>query len=239
MLGFISRFVGGVCRCTNQCHTGSWCVAARWSPPRKHPTSRRSGSVLVELDLVEDLFCCAYCQQMLRLLFLHIRFPLLSIFLDSFVSISLHFVSSVSSGLKKSFISSSHLFSGLPTGLFVWCMVLRPGFHFAAFFAHRSSGSDAILIPKRHVILLCVSIQHGIFTAFILSTAVAVLLFTYSIHSSSSIWLVSISSPVSFMKEMWLSWSQYVFELLPSAASSPELLWFAFSSPSSSSFLLG
>ena len=47
-------------------------------------------------------------------------------------------------------ISSAHLFFVLPAGLFVWCMVLRAGFHFAAFFAHRSSGSDAILVVKRH-----------------------------------------------------------------------------------------
>ena len=38
---------------------------------------------------------------------------------------------------------------GLPTGLFVWCLVLKPGFHSAAFFAHRSSGSDAALIAQR------------------------------------------------------------------------------------------
>ena len=47
------------------------------------------------------------------------------------------------------------------TGLYVWCLMLRPGFHFAAFFAHRSSGIDAILIAKHHFILMCVSIQHG------------------------------------------------------------------------------
>ena len=55
------------------------------------------------------------------------------------------------------------------------CLVLGPGFHFAAFFVHRSSGNDAILITKRHVVLLCVSIHHEIFAAFILSTAIAVL----------------------------------------------------------------
>ena len=145
----------------------------------------------------------------------------------------------VSSGLRKSFNSSSHLFSGLSTGLFVWCLVLRLGFHVAAVFAHRSFGSDAILVAKRHFTLLCVSIQHGILAAFFLSTAIAVLLFMYSIQSSSSISSVSISSSVSFMKEVLLSWSQSVFELLRSAVSSSELLWFAFSSSSSSSFLLG
>ena len=61
---------------------------------------------------------------------------------ESLFFVSLPFVSSVSSSLRKSFISPSHLFFGLPTGLFVWCLVLKPGFHFAAFFAHRSSGSE-------------------------------------------------------------------------------------------------
>ena len=52
-------------------------------------------------------------------------------------------------------------------------MVVRPGFHFATVLAHRSSGCDAILTAKRHFILLYISIQHGIWAAF-----VAVLLFT-------------------------------------------------------------
>ena len=107
---------------------------------------------------------------MLLLLSLHIHFPLLFIFHDflpllihvSLFFISLPFVVSVSSGLRNSLISSSHLFFGLPTSLFAWYLVLRPGFHFAAFFVHRSSGSNAILIARRHFILLCASIQHGI-----------------------------------------------------------------------------
>ena len=110
---------------------------------------------------------------------------------------------------------------GLPTGLFVWCLVLRPGFHFAAFFAHRSSASDSILIAKRHFILLCVSIQHWILAAFILSTAIVVLLFMCSVQSSSSISIASVSSSV---KELSLTWSQSMFELLPSEVSSSELL---------------
>ena len=44
---------------------------------------------------------------------------------------------------------------------------------------------------------------------------------------------------VSSMKEMSLSWSRSVLEMLPSAVPSLELLWFAFSSSSSASFLLG
>ena len=58
-------------------------------------------------------------------------------------------LSSDSSGLRKSLISSSHLLFGLPMGLFVWCLVLTPGFHFAAVFAHRLSGDDEILIANR------------------------------------------------------------------------------------------
>ena len=68
----------------------------------------------------------------------------------------------------------------------------------------------------------------GIFAVFILSTAFAVLHFMYSIQSSSSISPVSISSSVSFMKEMSLSMSQSVLELLPSIVSSSDFLWFSF-----------
>ena len=57
--------------------------------------------------------------------------------------------------------------------------MLRPGFHVAAFFTHRSSGNDAILIVKSRLILLCVSIQHGIVAASILSIAVAVLFYVF------------------------------------------------------------
>ena len=82
MFDFVSRFEGDVCRCCCiiQSQSGPWCVATRCSPLRNHPTSRRSGSVLVELDLAEDVFCC----QILRLLSLHIHFPLTSIFVDFF-----------------------------------------------------------------------------------------------------------------------------------------------------------
>ena len=45
----------------------------------------------------------------------------------------LPFNASVSSGLRKSLISSCHLFFGLPTALHVLILVLRPGFHAAAF----------------------------------------------------------------------------------------------------------
>ena len=77
-------------------------------------------------------------------------------------------------GLKKSLISSSHLFLGLPSGLFVLMSVLRPGFHSDVFLDHRSSGRDTSLIANLHSIFLCVSIQHA---AFICSAVSFVLLF--------------------------------------------------------------
>ena len=101
--------------------------------------------------------------------------------------VSLPFFASVSSGLRKSLISSSHLFLGLPTTLHVLILALRPGFHSAGFFAHLFSGNDAILIASRHSILLCVSIQHGMLAFFIGSSALAVLLFMYSTHSSVAV----------------------------------------------------
>ena len=102
---------------------------------------------------------------------LRTRFPLLSIFLDfqllDFFLNSLLVLSSVSSGLRKSFTSSPHLF-------FFWsshcsiCLVLGAGawVPLCCFFVHHSSGNDAILVAKRHFILPCVSIQHGIFAIF-------------------------------------------------------------------------
>ena len=117
-----------------------------------------------------------------------------------------------------------------PTALQVLVFVLRPGFHSAAFLAHLSSGIDAIRIANLHFILLCVSIQQWIFAIFICSIAAAVLLFMYSIHSSCSISTASISSSVSFMKEMSMSWSQSEFESYPSSVSSSEHSLFSLSS---------
>ena len=57
--------------------------------------------------------------------------------------------------------------------------MLRPEFHSAAFLAHLSSGIDAILIANLHYILLCVSIQQGIFAIFGCSVAAAVLLHVF------------------------------------------------------------
>ena len=88
---------------------------------------------------------------------------------------SLPFVASVSSGLKKSFTSSSHLFLSLFTALHVLILVLNPGFHSAAFLTHRSFGGDTILIANRHFILLCIPIEHGILAALIQSLCLSLL----------------------------------------------------------------
>ena len=128
MFGFISRFVGDVCRCINQCHTGPWCVAARC----RHLVNLQLHAVQVACWSNWILWrissavhtvngCCGCC----LCVFAFHCFPSFSIFATfiqvSLFVISLPFVSSVSSGLRKSFISSSHLFFGLPTGLF--CLV--------------------------------------------------------------------------------------------------------------------
>ena len=70
---------------------------------------------------------------------------------------SLPFVASVSSGLKKSFTSSSHLF----------LLAQNPGFHSAAFLTHRSFGGDAILIANHHFIFLCISITESWHPSFL------------------------------------------------------------------------
>ena len=72
-------------------------------------------------------------------------------------------------------------------------------FHF-----NLSSGKDAIRIANLHFILLCVLIQHWFFAVFISSMASSVLLCMYSIHFSSSISAVSISSSVSFSGSAFL-----------------------------------
>ena len=146
------------------------------------PTSRPSDSVLVGMDLADGFLCCAHCPQKLRLLSLRIHLPVLSIFLDfsHFDHVSLLFISfpfrHFSFLRLEAFVNLifPSLFWSSPWS--VWCLVLRPWFHFAAFFVHRSSSSDAVLIVKRHFILFCVSIQHGIFAVFVLSTAISVLL---------------------------------------------------------------
>ena len=114
----------------------------------------------------------------------------------------------------NSVITSSHLLLvlGLPIALYVLCLELSSRFHSATFTIHLSLGRDATLSASLHFILLWVSIQHRIFAFSIFSMASSLLLFVYSIHSSSSISVVSISSSVSLSKEMSLSWSLCVFE---------------------------
>ena len=68
--------------------------------------------------------------------------------------------SEVSSVFMNSLISSSHLFRGLPTDLFVLMQLSRPGSHSAVLLDHRSSGRGAILIAILHFILLCVQFSR-------------------------------------------------------------------------------
>ena len=110
--------------------------------------------------------------------------------------------SSDSSYLKNSLISSSHLFLGLPTGLFVLTLLMRPGFHSAAFLDHRSSGKDASLIANLHFIFLCDSIQQEILlTSFALR-----LLLCFSLCNRSTL-------PLRFQFHLWLcqnlSWRKH------------------------------
>ena len=84
-------------------------------------------------------------------------------------------------------------FFGLPTGLFVWHLVLRPGFYVA--------------------------------DAFILSVAIAALLFMYSIRSSPSISTVPISSSESSMKENVAVLVAICVRTATSAVSTSELLF--------------
>ena len=112
---------------------------------------------------------------------------------------------SFSSSLKNSLISSSHLLLGLPNALYVLYLEMSSGFHSAALTIHLSVGRDAILSAILHFCLLCVLIQHRIFASSILSMTSPVLLFMYSIQSSPSISVVSISSSVSLLKDMSLS----------------------------------
>ena len=94
-----------------------------------------------------------------------------SYFFDSVIQLLL-FVRSyfafsfVSSGFKNSLMSSSHLLLGLPTSLRVLILLSSPGCQSKIFLVHLSSGKDAFLLAIRHFSLLCVSIQHGIFSSF-------------------------------------------------------------------------
>ena len=76
--------------------------------------------------------------------------------------------------LKKSLMSSSHLFLGLPIALLVLYLELSSGFHSAAFFSHLSLGDVAILSANFHFFLR-VLFKHRILARSILSEASAVL----------------------------------------------------------------
>ena len=62
--------------------------------------------------------------------------------------------SSVSWFLTNTFMSSSHLFVGLPAPLRVLVVVIRPGFHPAALLVHLSSLCAASLVAERRLIFL-------------------------------------------------------------------------------------
>ena len=115
-----------------------------------------------------QLFLFACCRKFIFFFFPFVSLPCY-LYPCVVVLTSLPFVASVSSGLKKSFPSFSHLFLSLPAALHVLILVLHPGFHSAAFLTHRSFGGDAILIPNRHFIFLCISVEHGILALLILS----------------------------------------------------------------------
>ena len=97
-------------------------------------------------------------------------------------------------------MSSSHLFLGLPIALLVLYLVLSSRFQSAAFLSHLSFGEVAILSASFHFFfvslvpatnLCAVHLFYGFFSV----------LFMYSIQSSSSIDVVSISSSASSLNE--------------------------------------
>ena len=112
-------------------------------------------------------------------------------------------------------MSSSHLFLGLPVALLVLYLELRSGFHSAAFHSHLSLGEVAILSANFHFIFLCVLFQHRSLRlpSYQWLLPSAVLLFMYSIQSSSSISIVSISSSESSSNVTSLSTSSLDFVL--------------------------
>ena len=78
-----------------------------------------------------------------------------------FLSIGSSYSFSSSICLRKSLMSSSHLFLGLPIALLVLYQELRCGFHSAAFLNHLSLGDVAILSANFHFIfcVFCSSIE--------------------------------------------------------------------------------
>ena len=111
-------------------------------------------------------------------------------------------------------MSPSHLFLGLPIALFVLYLELKSGFHSAALFSHLSLGDVAILSANFHFIFVCVLFQHRIFALSIFSMASSVLLFMYSIQSSSSINVVQIEQLVQIEQQAEARLSAYQVALL-------------------------
>ena len=86
-------------------------------------------------------------------------FSILSVFLAALIrvelfSMSVPLFSSVSWFLTNTFMSSSHLFVGLPAPLRVLVVVIRPGFNSAAHLVHLSSLCAASLVAERRLIFL-------------------------------------------------------------------------------------
>ena len=132
-------------------------------------------------------------------------------------------------------MSSSHLFLGLLTALLALQPLLRPGFHLLLFLTILSLAEKRSSLPIS-ISSLCVTNPARDIGCPHFSSASLVLLFRYSIQSSS-ISVVSMSSSVSPMKETSLSWSQSVFELIPSSVSPSEFLLHSSFSSAFSSFV--
>ena len=107
-------------------------------------------------------FCCFWTLQ-ICLLSSSIRFVFFACLFVSLFFKSFPLDSSDFSCLRYSLMSSSHHLRGLPPDRFVVMLLPRPGFHSVIFFDHRCSGRVAVLNAILHFILLCVSIQQGIF----------------------------------------------------------------------------
>ena len=137
--------------------------------------------------------------------------------------LSIGFSVSSNSCLRNSLMSSSHLFlrsSNRSVGLVNWAQFWVP---FTSLFQPsftRWCCDSQCQFPFH---FLWVLFQHRIFALSIFSMASSVLLFMYSIQSSSSINVVSISSSASSSNETSLSTSLWVVVLWPSPLSSSVL----------------
>ena len=126
-------------------------------------------------------------------------------------------------------ISSSHLFLGLPTAPFASSPMLRPGLHFAAFCSFISS-----LGVTRSSLLISISFSLRLDPArdigcphlfFGLSRASFYVFGPIFLFSSCR---VDVFVGVFQEGDTSLSWSQSVFELLPSSVSPSEFWWQSF-----------